>query len=124
MLVMSWEVYPWLLFVCLFVVITLIWFISDLISEYRIWKLFRLLGALLNMTAVLANGGRMPVAGRDVTARWWEPLTESSRLQFLCDIYFKCSIGDFILLFSLLVWIASGVYSRYVKQGQRIIATG
>lgn len=56
------------------------------------------LGSLGNAAATLANGGYMPVLGKAEPTSVWVPLTDESRLRWLCDIYGGASLGDGLIL--------------------------
>lgn len=60
------------------------------------------LGAIGNAVATIANGGYMPVLGKSEATSVWVPLTEASRMQWLCDIYGGASLGDFFIAAALL----------------------
>lgn len=102
LIVTQWEARPWALFALLFFSLFYTWQLLDFYNQPRFWIVPILWGAALNGLAIFANGGRMPVLGRTEVNRWWQPLTEKSHLAFLCDIYWKCSIGDFIVLLGIL----------------------
>lgn len=60
------------------------------------------LGAPGNAAATLANGDYMPVLGKAEASSLWVPLTDASRLTWLCDIYHGASLGDMFIGAALL----------------------
>lgn len=93
------------------------------------------LGGLGNMVATIANGGFMPVLGKEVPSSLWVPLVETSSVAWLCDIYSigvgTASLGDLLiggaLLGLLLVWAVEklGIINReIVAEGKRIPGIG
>ena len=86
-------------------------------SKRRICYGLAFLGALCNAVATLANGGYMPVLNMKEPSSVWVPMTEASRVAWLCDIYpigfVTGSLGDLFivaaLLGLLLVWAAEKV---------------
>jgi len=69
-----------------------------------------LLGAILNQTAVWANGGMMPVKTGTYSHGIWRPMVETDRLKFLCDVCWgSTSVGDWITLGSIVLMILFGV---------------
>lgn len=111
-IVTQWEVSPWLFFSATFAVLASTWQILDIYNQPRLFKIIILTGGLFNFLALIVNGGRMPVLGRTEVSRWWEPLTDSSYLVPLCDIYFKCSIGDMVITVGMLTAIVSWLVRR------------
>jgi len=112
----QWEVRPWALFAELFFVAALTWQALDCYFRFRPQNIVIIAGGILNTIALTVNGGRMPVLGRTDTARWWKPLTEQSRLQFLCDVLWAgFSIGDLIIVTGILIGIVSYVYRAITK---------
>jgi len=107
--VTQWNVYPWPLFSLTFYGLFFIWQLLRVYDSPKLWHVPVLAGAALNYIALFANGGRMPVLGRTEAYRWWQPLTEDSRLVFLCDIYFQSSVGDMLIasagIVALAVWL-------------------
>lgn len=72
-------------------------------------------GAMSNMAAVWANGGKMPVLGERRFSRLHQPMRKSTRFKFLCDWVptglGKVSLGDVliwigILSFCLASWLS------------------
>ncbi len=98
-----------MIFVSLFPVLLLTW----LLEQRQWWPLLvRAVagtGALMNAAAVLANGGYMPVLGKESAHGLWIPLEESHRLTALVDRYGGFSLGDIILgsaaLAAITIWI-------------------
>ena len=60
------------------------------------------IGALGNAIATISNGGYMPVMGLDKVHSLWIPLTDASRLAWLCDVHSGSSKGDMLIGFALL----------------------
>ena len=78
-----------------------------------------LTGISFNAAASLANGGQMPGAAAGVTHdRWWQPMTEASRLPWLCDVLFggTTSVGDVVLLVGGVLVIAMAIYKAGVRE--------
>ena len=108
---MYWQYYPGILPCLVFWCIALSdeplrW--SEMRQRRRVLYGLSVVGALGNAVATITNGGYMPVlhsylsqerlilaaAGESV----WVPLTETSRMQWLCDIYVGgSSIGDWAI---------------------------
>lgn len=112
LVVTQWEVRPWLLFSTTFAALASAWQALDLYNQPRLFKVMILIGSTLNFLTLVANGGRMPVLGRTGVSRWWEPLTDSSRLVPLCDIYFKASIGDMVIAAGIITALAHWLIRR------------
>lgn len=79
--------------------------------EYRgnSWtKTLILVGAVMNATVTLANGGRMPFLGNSAPVSIWVAGT-GKHLLFLCDRFKGFSLGDFFIMggffLSLLFWL-------------------
>lgn len=75
------------------------------------------IGALGNAIATLSNGGYMPVLGKEEATSIWVPLTESSNVVWLCDIYGGWSLGDFFILAGIL-----GLILNYILSKTKIIS--
>ena len=66
------------------------------------------IGGLGNAAATIANGGYMPVLNLEKVSSLWIPLTEQSKLYWLCDIYFAgSSLGDWFILSGILILIVN-----------------
>lgn len=120
MIATQWEVRPWFLFALSFYGLFFTWQLLDAYNDLRRWQPVVLVGAMLNGLAIFANGGRMPVLGRTEIYRWWQPLTSESRLVSLCDIYFKCSVGDMVILAGALM----GLVFYIAGHAKKSTATG
>jgi hypothetical protein len=79
--------------------------VSVFLADRNLEAVLLVAGGLLNTAAVVANGGYMPALGRTYTESWWSPLTEQSRLPALCDIYWGFSLGDFVIVSQLPVFL-------------------
>ena len=94
---------PWacLLF---WVVTTTFWALrmSTAPKQFRWPHGLMLLGTAGNAAATLANGGFMPVLGKAEASSLWIPLTNTSRLVRLCDIYAGASLGDMAMSIGVL----------------------
>lgn len=107
-----WQAYPGTSMCLLFWVMALAdeplrW--SEMRQRRRWLYGLTVLGGLGNAAATIANGGYMPVLGKTEATSLWVPLTDASRLRWLCDIYAGASLGDIFiglgLLGLLLNWI-------------------
>lgn len=103
-----WQNYPGIWPCLLFWIIALAdeplrW--GELGGRRKFCYVLAVVGAISNALATLANGGHMPVSGdhKFTPGSLWIPMTESSRLPFLCDIFAGFSIGDFFIIGSLLL---------------------
>jgi len=77
-------------------------------SEQKVRKISFLglfLGASLNIVALLSNGGRMPVFDKIDNYSVWMPMSELTHYNWLGDRFGAFSIGDLLLLPSLLIII-------------------
>ena len=115
---------------------------SEMRSRRRLLYGLCCIGALGNAAATIANGGHMPVLRAFMSAdrvklaeagqSLWIPLTDTSRLQWLCDIYpGGCSLGDMFifagLLGLLLNWTAEklgAIVSEPEVPGKRLPGLG
>lgn len=64
-------------------------------------QFFMLPGFLCNAAATIANGGFMPSNTDLVHTGLYVALSPDSNLPFLCDIFWGCSLGDFLLFAGL-----------------------
>jgi len=113
LIVTQWEVRPWVLFAEMFFIAFTIWQLLSCYFEFRLHRFVILLGGTMNFIALTANNGRMPVLGKIETARWWQPLTEESRVKFLCDVLWAtCSIGDMVILTGILIGLGLALYKH------------
>lgn len=72
----------------------------------RVAAFFVLCGFAMNWTALLANGGHMPVAGTVIGHGVHVMADESTRLWYLCDVLWGgSSPGDIVLGVSMLARI-------------------
>ena len=85
--------------------------IALVITYGRLVNLLLAVGLLHNTVAVVANGGYMPVQGRIYSTTWWMPMTDTTRLPWLCDIWVSgsMSIGDLFIFASILVNLGVGL---------------
>jgi len=119
----QWELRPWALFSVSFVVIVLVHQVLIYRSDGGKWRLLIIAGGVLNTIALIANQGRMPVLGKDTVDRWWQPLTSETRLVFLCDIYWKWSIGDIVVGTAVLAGVTSWTVTK-IKARRRLRDAG
>lgn len=91
----------WVVYAGSYMALGVIWAIGGFLVPTP-WRISTGVGVLLNTIALLANGGRMPVAQFTEKAveisRWWQPVTEHTRLLSLCDVIYGFSIGDLLIL--------------------------
>src|SRR5713226_4852996 len=62
---------------------------------------YLLAGGACNAAATIANGGFMPVFGQETIGSLHIQGTPDTALQILCDRFWGCSIGDFLLIAAL-----------------------
>lgn len=111
----QWELPLWPLFAETFFICTLTWQSLVTVDDGKRWRVFVILGGVLNAIALTANGGRMPALGATTISRWWQPFTQSTRFPFLCDIYATFSIGDLIMVGTILCAIGMWAYKKMNK---------
>lgn len=80
----------------------------------RISPCFTLLGWLANSSAAYFNGKKMPVRLESMTVtERHQPMSQSTRLKFLCDIIpvgpHRASVGDMLLLIGIGLSIVEGI---------------
>lgn len=79
----------------------------------RLARMVAGVGILTNATAILVNGGSMPVFGMEKAHGVWHPVGETDRLLWLADRFGGASVGDIILGIAagaaLIVWAGTGV---------------
>jgi len=75
-----------------------------------------LLGATLNATVILANGGFMPVVDETAeTFNIWVVATDKHNLLFLADRFAGFSLGDFIILSSIALRFCNWIVRKIIK---------
>lgn len=92
-----------------FWVVTIFWVLNLIgiltcLDEVRYW--FTFCGAALNCVVMLANHGMMPVIDESIKKAEgvWRPALTGDHLLFLADRFAGFSIGDFILIGSVLAF--------------------
>ena len=79
----------------------------------------QLIGGFGNAVATVANGGFMPVLGRTEVQSVWIPLTETSRMVWLCDIHHGFSLGDILLFGGFLYFFLGLAYEQLLTIRER-----
>ena len=113
---LGWQANPGLLWFTMF---GLIWLsVAGSIAITRpllLWEKIAFTGALLNLLAVAANGGFMPVVNYSGDGNSiWVAATESTKLSWLVDgvVYPNGSVGDVLIIVPMLLAIAVWCYQK------------
>ena len=94
--------------------------IKAVTSKSYLWGI-PLTGGIMNMTAMLVNGGRMPVSGAGFELdQTHVAMTSGTHLKVLCDIIHVgtsavLSFGDLFFVIWLLAFLGVGLYTKYRK---------